>query len=276
MDVVERPLLDGAAAAPIGPPSGRRGREEPRRPGRGGPTGGLRQVKRRAWRAWLRARFVLFQRRRLDKPVVETVAGKPLLVLPEVLNPKIFFSGEFLAELLRAGPAPFTHPDGSGAVTAVLDMGTGSGVAAVFAAAWADRVAAIDINPAAVRCTRINALIHQVEDRVEVFHGDLFEPVRGRLFDVILFNPPYFYGQAASPFEAALRSTDVLERFVAGMGDHLLANGCALLLLSSAGEEQAWLDALDQAGYRVDAIARRDLVSEVLTIYRARRSSSMP
>ena len=150
-------------------------------------------------------------------------------------------------------------------------MGTGSGVGAVFAAQWARRVVAVDINPAAVRCATINALIHGVEDKVEVLEGDLFEPVADQRFDVILFNPPYFQGQPATPFEAALWSTDVTERFVAGLDGHLQPDGCLLLLLSSAGEEQTWLRALAQAGYQVDSLARRDAVSEILTIYRCRR-----
>ena len=77
----------------------------------------------------------------------------------------------------------------------MLDLGTGSGVGAVFAAQWAGQVVAVDVNPAAVRCARINVLLHGVEDRVDVLQGDLFEPVAGERFDVILFNPPYFPGQ---------------------------------------------------------------------------------
>jgi hypothetical protein len=93
---------------------------------------------------------------------------------------------------------------------------------------------------------------------------------------VILFNPPYFHGQPDTPFEAALWSTDVLQRFVAGLDAHLQMDGCLLLLLSSAGEEQAWLSALAAAGYRLAVFARRDAVSEVLTIYQARREKPQP
>jgi release factor glutamine methyltransferase len=59
----------------------------------------------------------------------------------------------------------------------VLDMGTGSGIGAVFAAQWTDRVTAVDINPAAVRCARINVLLNEVEDCVTVKEGDLFTAV---------------------------------------------------------------------------------------------------
>src|SRR5688572_10666790 len=113
---------------------------------------GLRPLGRRLL-AW---RYRLFQTHRHNRLVLEQVAGKPLIVLPEVFNPKLFRSVEFLAETL----GPELVPLGA----KVLDMGTGSGVGAVFAAAWAGQVVAVDINPAAVRCARINALLHGYEN----------------------------------------------------------------------------------------------------------------
>ena len=277
MDVVERSLSDGAAAVPIEVSSDLRGFGKPRRSG-----SGFQRAKRRAWRMSLRARFLLFQRHRHNAVVLETIAGRPILVLPEVLNPKLFVTGEFLAETLSQDAGSHANsalsqspsaliPPGS----SVLDMGTGSGVGAVFAARRASRVVAVDVNPAAVRCARINALLNHVDDRVEVVEGDLFEPVAGQRFDVILFNPPYFPGKPRTDFERALWSDGLDERFATGLGDHLQPGGIALLLLSSAGEEQAWLNALSTAGYQADAVARRDLLSEVLTIYRVRWVGSL-
>jgi release factor glutamine methyltransferase len=99
----------------------------------------------------------------------------------------------------------------------VLDLGCGSGILSVFAAQRAARVIAVDINPHAVRCTRINAFIHGFETRGEVREGDLFAPVRGERFDLVLFNPPYFHGRAREPWGHAWRSQDVLKRVVSGL-----------------------------------------------------------
>ncbi len=106
-------------------------------------------------------------------------------------------------EILRSAQndTPLIPPDAS-----VLDLGCGTGVVSVFAAQQAGRVVAVDINPAAVRCARINALLNGVEGTVEVREGDLFTPVADERFDVIVFNPPYFRGQPRSSFERALRS----------------------------------------------------------------------
>src|SRR5262245_44005247 len=101
--------------------------------------------------------------------------------MPTVFNPRAlrtgaFFAGHIDARLVSAN-------------TEVLDMGTGSGVCAVFAAKHARRVVAVDLNRAAVRCTRVNALLNHVEDRIDAREGDLFAPTPAERFDLILFNP---------------------------------------------------------------------------------------
>ena len=204
-------------------------------------------------------RFRLFQRHRYRRLILEEVTGRPLLVLPEVFNPKLFRTGELLARALDTTMVPLG--------STVLDMGTGSGAAAVVAAERARRVVAVDLNPHAVRCARINAILNGVDDRVEVRHGDLFAPVRDERFDLVLFNPPYFYGAPRDPLEHAFKATDVAERFAAGLPAHLTADGRALVLLSTDGVAHRFLDALAAQGLAVRPLTRRDLRSEIVTIY---------
>lgn len=221
-----------------------------------------RRLTTAAARRWLRLRYLLTQRHRYDQLVVERVHGRPFVVLPQVFNPKLFRSGEFLAGLLDE---KFVPPGAS-----VLDMGTGSGVGAVFAARYAQRVIAIDINPHAVRCARINALLNGVEDTVEVREGDLFAPVEGERFDIVLFNPPYFRGTPRDPLDHAWRSVDTVERFAAGLKHHLTPAGYALVVLSTDGDTAAFLTAFANNGLDVAVAARSELINETLTIYRLR------
>lgn len=218
------------------------------------------KVRRSFWRRLLRVRFRLFQRHRYDRLVLEWIAGKPMLVLPEVLNPGLFAPSQFLVEKL----SPALVPPGS----IVLDMGTGSGVGAVCAAQWARRVVAVDINPAAVRCARINALLNRVEEKVDVRQGDLFAPIQDERFDVVLFNPPFHRGAPRSALDHAWRSLDVAERFAAGLRAHLAPGGCALVVLSSDGETDSFLEAFRASQLKVDLIDRRDRVNEIVTLYR--------
>lgn len=197
---------------------------------------------------------------RYDDFRLERVNGAPILVTPSVFNPKVPRTGAFLAahidSRLVAGDAE------------VLDMGTGSGACAVAAARHARRVVAVDINPAAVRCATINALLNHVEHRIEVRHGDLFAPVAGERFDLILFNPPFLRGTPRDDRDRAWRSPDIAERFAAGLGDHLKPGGAALLLLSTFGEAGVFLEEFRTRGFAISVLAQQRFVNERLAIFR--------
>lgn len=71
----------------------------------------------------------------------------------------------------------------------VLDLGCGTGLLAIAAAKLgANEVWATDLEPAAIDCTRQNARKNGVDLVAKA--GDLFEPVEGRMFDLIVTVPP--------------------------------------------------------------------------------------
>jgi methylase of polypeptide subunit release factors len=74
---------------------------------------------------------------------------------------------------------------------ATLDLGTGSGILSLAAARHSDLVVATDLNPRAAEFARFNARLNGVAG-IEVLEGDCFTPVKGRTFDLILSNPPFF------------------------------------------------------------------------------------
>lgn len=196
---------------------------------------------------------------RYDDFIVERVHGMPILVTPSVFNPKRMKTGEFFASQLDSSRiAPGAD---------VLDMGTGSGVCAVFAARHARRVVAVDINASAARCARINALINRVDDTVDVRHGDLFDPVAGERFDLVLFNPPFLTGEARNDRDRAWRANGLGERFAEGLDRHLKPGGTALLLLSTFGDAQVFLEPLRRGGHGISAVAERRHFGERLTLY---------
>jgi hypothetical protein len=71
-----------------------------------------------------------------------------------------------------------------------LDLGTGCGVLALLAAAHSEQVVAVDSNPRAVHLTAFNAQLNGVAN-VGFREGDLFTPVAGQTFDLIVCNPPF-------------------------------------------------------------------------------------
>ncbi len=73
----------------------------------------------------------------------------------------------------------------------VLEIGTGCGILAVLAAKAGAKVIATDINPEAVDCAEENARMNGVGGKIDFRLGSLFEPVAGKTFDLVVFNPPY-------------------------------------------------------------------------------------
>ena len=218
-------------------------------------------IYRRAWRVLLRVKLHLVDRRKYRSIVVEHVAGIPLVVLPDVFNPKLLRSGELL--VLQLARAELLTPGAR-----VLDLGSGSGAVGVAAARRGCRVTAVDINPSAVRCTRINALLNQVD--MDVREGDLFAPAAGERFDVVVFNPPYYRGIPRDGLDHAWRSVDLAERFAAQLNDHLEPGGHALVVLSSDGDGDTFLTALDRNGFQREVVSTRDFTNEVMRVYRVR------
>lgn len=72
-----------------------------------------------------------------------------------------------------------------------LDLCTGGGIQAIMLAAAAQQVVAVEIDELAANAARFNAALNAVEDRVEVHHGSLYEPVPPGPYDLIVSNPPF-------------------------------------------------------------------------------------
>jgi HemK-related putative methylase len=206
-------------------------------------------------------------RARYDSRRRELVLGTPLIILPSVFNPRVLRTGAFFAETIASRRL--------GADGDVLDLGTGSGVCAVFAARHARRVVAVDINPAAVRCATFNVAQNGLAAKVECRHGDVFGPVAGERFDAIFFNPPFLVGAPVSDREAAWRSLDVAARFAAGLDQHLAPGGRAYLLLSTFGDACArFVDELARRGFALSVCAVRRYVNERVTIVEVSRNTA--
>jgi SAM-dependent methyltransferase len=80
--------------------------------------------------------------------------------------------------------------DNGRAIEDALDVGCGAGAVALWIARYARRVVGVDINPRALALLAVNAAINGVGN-VEGRHGDLFEPVAGEQFDLIVSQPPF-------------------------------------------------------------------------------------
>ncbi|MGH2933136.1 MAG: methyltransferase [Gaiellaceae bacterium] len=116
-------------------------------------------------------------------------------------------------------------------VESALDLCTGSGALALLAAQHADRVVAVDLNPRALRLAVVNAALNGVRG-VDWRRGDLYRPVRGEIFDLIVANPPFIVSPSNEfLFRDSDREDDSLTRaVVAGAAEHLSEGGYALVI----------------------------------------------
>jgi HemK-related putative methylase len=207
--------------------------------------------------------YRVFNGRRRHLAVLERVCGMPLLIMPGVLNPRLMRTGKFFASQLTSALVPRDAE--------VLDMGTGSGVCALAAAKHARRVIAVDIDQTAVLCARLNVLLNLADGKIDVLAGDLFAPLSGRQFDVVLFNPPFIRGVPRSDADRAWRSADVAERFAAGLSGHLRPGGYALVLLSTYGDAADFIGEFRRHGFNMAVVSERSFVNEKMAILKLTR-----
>lgn len=112
-------------------------------------------------------------------------AGRPYYVDERVLVPR-----SPIAELIEGGFAPWLDAD---AIGRVLDLCCGSGCIGLACAHALPRaeVDLVDCDPGALEVARINVGRHGLQDRVRVVESDLYGGLAGRVYDLIVCNPPY-------------------------------------------------------------------------------------
>jgi release factor glutamine methyltransferase len=129
----------------------------------------------------------LIERRATGEPVAYIVGCKEfwslrLAISPAALVPRP--ETELLVDrALKLGTPP---------VLRALDLGTGTGAIALALAHERPRwqITASDVSEAALALARTNAVALGTP-QLEFLHGSWFEPLAGRVFDLIVSNPPY-------------------------------------------------------------------------------------
>jgi release factor glutamine methyltransferase len=125
--------------------------------------------------------------------------GLPLYVSEHVLVPRP--DTETLIEVARDLRADRAAP------CRVLDLCTGSGAIAIALAKElpAATIVATEISAEAVAIAKKNVERNGFADRVDVRAGDLFAPVAGERFDLIVSNPPYIASAVIPTLSAEVR-----------------------------------------------------------------------
>jgi release factor glutamine methyltransferase len=114
----------------------------------------------------------------------------------------------------------------------VLDLGTGTGIQGITAALKGCKVTFADIDQNSLECAERNARLNCVEG--EFVRSDIFSCIKGR-FNTIIFNPPYLESSGIGDvaLDGGAGGRLLIERFLDGYKEHLMADHIVLLLESS-------------------------------------------
>ena len=158
----------------------------------------------------------------------------------------------------------------------VLEIGTGSGIVAMYASRLTDSVTVTDINFDACRLAEENFRANGI-DGIEILFGNLFEPVKNRKFDVILFNTPYLPTEDDEvlddtinyAFDGGLNGRKVIDLFLNEVGNHLNDGGIVQLIQSSLSGNEETLEKLDSLGFIAEIAASEHFFFEDITLINA-------
>ena len=138
----------------------------------------------------------------------------------------------------------------------VLEIGTGSGLVSMYASLLTDDVTATDINYNALELAEKNFKLNNI-NTIKLEFGDLFEPVKDKKFDVILFNTPYLPTDSDDiinddlnyAFDGGLDGRKVIDRFINEVSNHLNDKGIVQMIQSSLSDNDRTLDMFDRNGF---------------------------
>ncbi len=158
----------------------------------------------------------------------------------------------------------------------VLEIGTGSGIVAMYASKLTDRITVTDINFDACRLAEMNFNENNIEN-IEILWGNLFEPVKNRKFDVILFNTPYLPTEDDEvlqdtinyAFDGGLNGRKVIDLFLNEVKNYLNDGGIVQLIQSSLSGNEETLDKLDELGFIAEIAASEHFFFEDITLINA-------
>ena len=221
------------------------------------------------------------------KPAAYLVNKIYLRGLPFYVDERTIVPRSFIAELLEShfggdggeqGGSLISDPAG---VETVLDLCTGSGCLAIMAALHFPNacIEAVDLSKDALEVAARNVADYGLADRLTLHRGDLFKPIGGKRYDLIISNPPYVdaEGMADLPrecraepklaFDGGADGLDIVRRILEDARAHLTPQGGLLCEIGRCRPQLEdaypelpllWLDTEDSEG-EVFWIAAADL-----------------
>ena len=175
-----------------------------------------------------------------------------LRISPGVFHPGLFGSSKFLLDYI----------DGlSLHGKSILDVGTGSGALAIFAAKKGGIVTALDLSGSAIENTNANAKSNGVD--IFIVQSDLFTKLSSAHFDYIFINPPYYPRPAVSEADLAWYCGEDFQYYKNLFRDlhrYLNLTSHVVMVLTKECPIQKISDIAEENGFRFNMLAEKKVL----------------
>ena len=210
------------------------------------------------------------------KPAAYLVNKIYMRGLPFYIDERVIVPRSFIGELLdshfgRDDDDAMSLINDPSQIKSVLDLCTGSGCLAILAAKRFPNaeIDAVDISKDALAVAARNVADHGLKEEIRLYQGDLFKPLSGRRYDLIISNPPYVDAASLASLPRECRAEpklaldggadglDIIRRILMDARAHLRPDGGLLcevghgrerLELAFAKLPLLWLDTEDSQG----------------------------
>ncbi|MGC4024808.1 MAG: 50S ribosomal protein L3 N(5)-glutamine methyltransferase [Mesorhizobium sp.] len=167
------------------------------------------------------------------------LAGVPFRSDARALVPRSYIADLLASPLFDGLGDPAALVDDPESIGSVLDLCTGGGSLAILAAyAFPNaEIDAVDLSADALTLAAENIEDHGLGDRISLLRGDLFGPLSGRKYDLIITNPPYvgrdvmdilpdeFRHEPAMALDGGMDGFDIVRRIIESAPQHLNEGG---------------------------------------------------
>ena len=154
----------------------------------------------------------------------------------------------FLAELIVEQFAPWVaDPDG---IEDILELCTGSGCLAIMMADQFPNahVDAVELSPAALSIAQTNITNYSFDDRIQLYHADLYDGIPEKRYQLIVANPPYvnqdsmgrlpleYKAEPSMALAGGVDGMDTVRRIVKTAGKRLTDDGLLIVEIGNEAE----------------------------------------
>ena len=164
--------------------------------------------------------------------------------------------------------------------TRMLEIGPGSGLITVAKATAAQYVLAVELNRQAARTTYLNAKQNGLSMKVDVVVGHLLGPLQPcKLFDVIVFNPPYLPadGKTDDPaWTGGLTGREIVQQLLPQIPKVLKMGGHLYLIQSSVSGGERTVEDLKNHGFQIIDVDKLRMGFETLYCVKASLETADP